>query len=74
MAKNLALNGLIHSKYESQSQLAEALGWPRQRLNKLVNGDKEPDLDEVKALSDALGEDLEHVAYIFLTASHQSGN
>ena len=50
MAKILALNGLIHGKYESQAQLANVLGWPRQRLNKIVNGDKEPDLDEVKAL------------------------
>ena len=74
MAKILALNGLIHGKYESQAQLADVLGWPRQRLNKIVNGDKEPDLDEVKALADALDDSLEHIANIFLATSHQSVN
>ena len=74
MGKILAINGLIYGMYDSQAQLAEELGWPRQRLNKIVNGDKEPDLEEVKALAGKLGVTFEEMANIFLTKSHQMGN
>lgn len=74
MGKILALNGAIYGKFDSQAQLADQLNWPRQRLNKIVNGDKEPDLDEVKALADKLGMSFEDMANIFLASSHQMGN
>ena len=66
MAKILALSGLIHSKFENEAGMARELGWSRQRLNKITNGDKEPDLYEVRDISDALGESFMTVAQIFL--------
>ena len=66
MAKVLALSGLIHSKFEHESEMASALGWSRQRLNKITNGNKEPDLYEVRDISDVLGESFMTVAKIFL--------
>lgn len=66
MAKILALNGLIHSKFENEARMAKALGWPRQRLNKITNGEKEPDLYEVRDISGVLGESFMTVAQIFL--------
>lgn len=66
MAKILALNGLIHSKFDSESKMADALGWPRQRLNKITNGDKEPDLEEVRDMSFVLEVPFMTVADIFL--------
>ena len=66
MAKILGLRGLIFSKFESEADMAKALGWPRQRLNKITNGVKEPDLQEVQAMAEALGEEFMVVANIFL--------
>ena len=67
MAKILELNGLIHSRYDNEAQMASALGWPRQRLNKITNGDKEPDLDEVQQIADVLEVPFMSVAQIFLS-------
>ena len=66
MAKILELSGLIHSKFETESKMANFMGWSRQRLNKITNGDKEPDLDEVRDISDALDVSFMTVAQIFL--------
>ena len=74
MAKILALNGLIHSKFDSEAKMADALGWPRQRLNKITNGDKEPDLDEVREMAAVLGESFMTVASIFLSRRSPSGD
>ena len=66
MAKVLELRGLIYSKYESEAQLASELGWPRQRLNNITNGTKEPDLEEVAALAGKLDRSVSEIVHIFL--------
>ena len=70
MAKILELCGMIHARYNNEASFADALGWSRQRLNKITNGKKEPDLEEVAAMANGLGEPLEKVANIFLQKSH----
>ena len=74
MAKILALNGLIHAKFDSEAQMADAMGWQRQRLNKITNGVKEPDLDEVREMADILGESFMTVANIFLARQSPNGD
>lgn len=74
MAKVLELCGLIHSKYENESRFADALGWSRQRMNKITNGKKEPNLEEVEQISTELNEPFEKIAYIFLRKSHRMGD
>ena len=74
MAKILALNGLIHSKYDNEAQMADALGWPRQKLNKITNGDQEPDLGEVKDIAHALEVPFMQVANIFLSVRSPIGD
>lgn len=74
MAKILALNGLIHSKFDSEAKMADALGWPRQRLNKITNGDKEPDLVEVREMAAVLDESFMTVANIFLAKQSPDGD
>ena len=74
MAKILALNGLIHSKFDSESKMADAMGWSRQRLNKITNGDKEPDLFDVRDISDILDVSFMTVAQIFLDMKSQNGD
>ena len=66
MAKILALSGLIHSKFDSEAQMSSAMGWTRQRLNKITNGNKEPDLFDVQAIANVLGVSFMDVAQIFL--------
>ena len=36
MAKIMELNSLIHGQYPNQASFAEAIGWKRQKLNKIV--------------------------------------
>lgn len=74
MAKIMSLNGLIHSKYESEAKMADAMGWPRQKLNKITCGIKEPDLDEVKSIADALEVPFMTVAHIFLNEKSPIGD
>lgn len=66
MARIIELSGLIYGKYEKECQLAEELGWPRQRLNKIVNGKKEPDLEEVAALAGKLDMSVGDMVGVFL--------
>lgn len=66
MAKVRELSGLIHAKYDSESDMARELGWPRQRLNRITNGVKEPDLEEAALIAGCLGVSLDRIAGIFL--------
>ena len=74
MAKIMPLNGLIHSKFETEKQMAEALGWPKQRLSKITCGIKEPDLDEVQSIANALNVSFMTVADIFLARTSPNGD
>lgn len=60
------LRGLIYSHYDSESEFAQKLQWPRQRLNKITNGIKEPSIEELNALSRGLGVSVNDMAQIFL--------
>lgn len=73
MAKILELSGMIHSKYENESQMADAMGWTRQRLNKITNGDKAPSLDDIEALSKALEKPVPEIIDVFLRAKSPNG-
>ena len=72
MAKIIELRGLIYGKYETETQLANELGWPKQRLNLITNGTREPDLEEVAALAEKLDKSVEEIVFIFLR--HKSPN
>lgn len=72
MAKIIELRGLIYGKYETETQLAKELGWPKQRLNLITNGTREPDLEEIAALAEKLDKSVEEMVFIFLR--HKSPN
>lgn len=61
-----ALRGLIYAQFDSETDLARQLNWPKQRLNKITNGIKEPNVEELYALSSALGVPIGDMAQIFL--------
>lgn len=60
------LRGLIFSRFDSESQCALALGWKRQHLNKITNGNKVPDVNEINDLASVLGVQVNDIADIFL--------
>ena len=64
--KNLELSSLIHGQFPNQSAFAERIGWRRQKLNKIVNGDKIPSLDDVQTIADGLGVPFMMVAKFYL--------
>ena len=73
MAKNLALRGMIYSKFENEAKFADALGWSRQKLNKITTGKKEPDLSEVRDMANVLDASFMDVAHIFLHNESPNG-
>ena len=66
MAKILELNSLIHGQYPNQAAFADAIGWRRQRLNKIVNGEKQPSIREVQIIAEGLGVPFMMVCNFFL--------
>lgn len=73
MKKVRELCGLIHARYDSESDFARELGWSRQRLNQLTTGNREPNLDDVAKISAALDRPLDEIAQIFLRAKSPNG-
>lgn len=66
MAKVMGLNSLIHGQYPNQAAFADAIGWRRQKLNKIVNGEKQPSIHEVQEISEGLGVPFMMVCNFFL--------
>ena len=60
------LKACICKKYGSEAAMARAMDWPRQRLNKITNGIKEPDVSEVNEIAKALECPISTVAAFFL--------
>lgn len=64
--KVLGLRSLIYGKFETESAFAGQLGWPRQRLSRITNGKKVPDIYEAREIADALDIDIDTLAGFFL--------
>lgn len=60
------LKNLIRTKYVTEAECARQLGWTRQKLNRITNGIKLPDVKEVNELSIALGTTVDEIAQFFL--------
>lgn len=64
--KNERLTEAIFSVYKNESKCAEALGWPRQKLNKIVNGNKEPTVEELNEIAKVIKKSVGEVVSFFL--------
>ncbi len=60
------LRGVIYSQFKNESECARSMGWDRQKLSKITNGNKVPDISELVQLSQTLGLSLDALAKIFL--------
>lgn len=63
---NQQLKTLISEKFKNEATFARHIGWPRQKLNKIVLGKKVPDVHEVGVIADGLNEPIGKIARIFL--------
>ncbi len=66
MKQITGLKNEILSVYKRESNCAKAIGWPRQKLNKITNGDKEPTVEELNAIAIALDKPISYVVSFFL--------
>lgn len=69
MAKIKGLRGCIYERFESESEFARLIGWPKQRLSKITNGTKEPTVSEINQIATGLGISVGDVAAFFLGES-----
>lgn len=73
MAKVRELCAMIHGSFDTESECARELGWPRQKLNKITNGTKEPSLEEVSQIAQVFNMPLGDMAAIFLRQKSPNG-
>ena len=66
--QNNGLRGMICSKYRTEAACAREMGWSKQRLNKITNGKKIPDVTELNCIAVALGCDAGDLLQFFLSA------
>ena len=72
--KNKPLRALIYGQYDSEAALAKEIGWSRQKLNKITNGQKEPTVEELNKLALALTVQIGELAEIFLQNKSPNGD
>lgn len=66
MNKVKRLRGAIYEQFDSEAEFAQEIGWPRQRLNRITTGRKEPTVSELNELAIGLNISVERVAGFFL--------
>ena len=66
MDHEVGLRGIVYDKYKSISELADKIGWTRQKTTNIINGNTEPSLEDTDKLSKALGMSFEKTARFFL--------
>lgn len=65
--KNKELDKVIKNKFPSEAACSRALGWDRQRLNKITNGSMVPDVNDLNELSVVLDVSVGELASFFIT-------
>lgn len=60
------LRGEIYSKFSTQKAFADSIGWPRQKLHKILTGKQVPNVTEIKQIADGLSLTNQAMFEIFL--------
>lgn len=74
MEKVFGLCALIHGSFKNDADFARHIGWSRQKLYKIVNGQKSPSLDEAIQIATGLNVSLSTIADIFLQYKSPNGD
>ena len=67
------IKSMIYRKFDTEKECAERLGWPKQKLNKIVNGKQEPSVSEAVAIAAVMEEPVGRVVDIFLKMTSPNG-
>ena len=65
------VRGAIYARFKDIAQLADVLGWSRQKLSALANGVREPSLNDIQLLAKAMEMDVELLTSFFLELQSQ---
>lgn len=64
--KNLQLVALIRGQFSTEAEFAEKIGWPRQKLHRMLTGGQKPSLTDVREIAEGLDVPFMLIANIFL--------
>ena len=67
MPKVRGFRSLIFKYYDTEADFASQIGWARQKLNKITNGQKIPSIDELSLFAPYLHTTTGELADIFLS-------
>ena len=65
------IRGFVLGCYPSITAFAKAVNWSRQKASSIICGKQEPSLDDIYAISEAIGKDAGEIASIFLQQKSQ---
>ena len=66
------VKGAVYARFKDIAELAETLGWSRQKLSPIVNGKREPNLSDIQAMAKAMDMDVTLLASFFLELKSQN--
>ena len=66
------VKGAVYARFKDIADLANTLGWSRQKLSPIVNGLKEPDLSDIQAMAKAMEMDVFELTLFFLELKSQN--
>lgn len=65
------VKGAVYARFRDIADLADTLGWSRQKLSPIVNGKKEPSLSDVQDMAKAMEMDVVQLTAFFLELKSQ---
>ena len=65
------IRGIVLGKYPSITAFGKAVKWSRQKASSIINGKKEPSLDDIYVISRAVDKEADEIASIFLQQKTQ---
>lgn len=68
------LRGEIVAEYRTQTAFADAIGWHKNKVTKMLTGKYKPDTDEVAEITDLLHLDASKFCDIFLPRKSPNGD
>lgn len=60
------LSRIIHEKYRSEAEFARAVGWSRQKMNKITTGKQLPEISELNKMAEMLDVGIPDLLRAFL--------
>lgn len=60
------VKGAVYARFKDIADLANTLGWSRQKLSPIINGKKEPSLSDVQDIAKAMEMDVTQLTSFFL--------